>query len=286
MRNLEHRGDLVYGGNGWSLLSRVQDFQTVDSTIAPSDRPYARLPQLLLTVAPWRSDLGLEVGADAEYDFFEHSEKVDGRRDALAPWVSWPVRPPLWPPDPKRQVTHSGLCPPEHGRGGAERPLLPDPESLDLDGKLIFERETNFLVRGAVLRDPGAAPVLCAHELRGSERHAAVRYHRARRSTSRASFAPTASPGYDRVGDENRLTLGLTSRSLNEGDGRELFRASMGQIFYFADHQVQLLGAADDSRTSSVAGELAASFLGQWSGRVSFQWDPQRRYQPRDAASY
>ncbi len=35
-----------YFSENWSLLGRVQDYQTIDSAILPEDRPYQRLPQI------------------------------------------------------------------------------------------------------------------------------------------------------------------------------------------------------------------------------------------------
>jgi len=40
---LERTGSVTYGGDGWSGLAQVQAFQTLDETIAPTDRPYRRL---------------------------------------------------------------------------------------------------------------------------------------------------------------------------------------------------------------------------------------------------
>ena len=70
------------------------------------------------------------------------------------------------------------------------------------------------------------------------------------------------------------MTLGLTSRTLDEGGGRELFSVSIGQVLFFADRQVQISKPTQDSQTSSVAGELTARLLTNWSGRASFQYNP------------
>ncbi len=43
--------------------------------------------------------------------------------------------------------------------------------------------------------------------------------------------------GYDRIGDTNQLSLGITSRFLEE-NGYERFRFGIGQVFYFKDREV------------------------------------------------
>jgi lipopolysaccharide assembly outer membrane protein LptD (OstA) len=61
-------------------------------------------------------------------------------------------------------------------------------------------------------------------------------------------FRPNRFTGYDRIGDENRLTLGLTSRTIANQTGQELFRASVGQIYFFEDRRVQLSGDSVEGR--------------------------------------
>ncbi|MCV6614785.1 MAG: LPS assembly protein LptD, partial [Cellvibrionaceae bacterium] len=51
--------------------------------------------------------------------------------------------------------------------------------------------------------------------------------------------------GFDRIDDANQLSLGLTSRFINQRSGEEWLRLSLGQIFYFEDRQVSLTGEFD-----------------------------------------
>jgi len=271
VRNLEQRGDLVYAGDGWSLLSRAQQFQTLDDTIAPSDRPYGRLPQLLLTASPWRGQLGIEAGADAEYDYFDHSTKVHGQRFAMAPWVSWPLRKPYGHLIPRAKLRAAGYALIDQTEGLSTDPVYAIP-TLSLDGKLIFERPLDWLGRPALqtleprtfylytpYRDQSDAPTFDTTPLDFS---------------FSSLFRDNRFTGRDRIADANQLTLGLTSRTLDQGDGRELFSASVGQILFFEDRAVQMSGSTQDSQTSALAGELAARLLTNWSARASFQYDP------------
>ena len=102
--------------------------------------------------------------------------------------------------------------------------------------------------------------------------------------------------GTDRVGDENKLSLGLTSR-LIEDNGFERQRISVGQAYYFKDRKVQLPGIDADraDATSSVspyALEYAYRFNRDWRATADYNWDPETRsprsgsammhYQPED----
>ena len=102
--------------------------------------------------------------------------------------------------------------------------------------------------------------------------------------------------GTDRVGDENKLSLGLTSR-LIEDNGFERQRISVGQAYYFKNRKVQLPGISDDRKdaTSSMspyALEYAYRFNRDWRATADYNWDPETRsprsgsammhYQPED----
>jgi len=81
--------------------------------------------------------------------------------------------------------------------------------------------------------------------------------------------------GADRIADANQLSLALTSRLINGGDGREVFRGSIGQIVYFDDRRVSLEDEAPDTRdTSDFVGELAGEFKNSWRAKGSIQWNP------------
>ncbi|WP_070414528.1 LPS-assembly protein LptD [Pseudomonas lundensis] len=102
--------------------------------------------------------------------------------------------------------------------------------------------------------------------------------------------------GTDRVGDENKLSLGLTSRWIEE-NGFERQRISVGQAYYFKDRKVQMPDIPEnrDDSTSSVspyALEYAYRFNRDWRATADYNWDPETRsprsgsammhYQPED----
>ncbi len=85
--------------------------------------------------------------------------------------------------------------------------------------------------------------------------------------------------GRDRIGDENKLSLGVTSRWL-EANGFERQRISIGQALYLRDRKVQLPGVdyrtRDDARAdvSPYALEYLYRFNRDWTLRSDFNWDP------------
>ena len=53
-------------------------------------------------------------------------------------------------------------------------------------------------------------------------------------------FSDNRFSGADRHGDADQLTLALTSRLLDDRNGKERLRGSIGQIHYFRDREVTL----------------------------------------------
>ena len=103
--------------------------------------------------------------------------------------------------------------------------------------------------------------------------------------------------GRDRIGDENKLSLGVTNRWI-EPNGFERQRFSIGQAFYFEDRQVQLPGIDYRTRQDSQASvspyalEYLYRFNRDWRFSSDFNWDPDSHttrsgsamfhYQPED----
>ena len=278
LRNLPQRGDLRYSGDGYWWLARIQDFQTVDPTIPADSRPYAQYPHVELNLGPTRPAGFADLALEARYDYFDHSAKVHGSRMVALPSIQMPLRRSFGHFIPRARVYYTGyeLSDVDPGVASQQSHVIP---SLDLDGKLIFEREADWF-GGPVLQtlEPRLYYVLTTYE----DQSDSPLFDTTELDFSFASlFRPNRFTGYDRVGDENRLTLALTSRTLDNRDGRELFRASVGQILYFREREVQLLGGAlGDDPSSSVAGELAASLHEDWSARASLQWNPHETESP------
>ncbi|NMX93726.1 MULTISPECIES: LPS-assembly protein LptD [unclassified Pseudomonas] len=103
--------------------------------------------------------------------------------------------------------------------------------------------------------------------------------------------------GKDRIGDENKLSLGVTSRWIEE-NGFERQRVSVGQALYFKDREVQLPGivAADradaQSDVSPIALDYEFRFNRDWRATADYNWDTESHaarsgsamfhYQPED----
>ncbi|UVH48325.1 LPS-assembly protein LptD [Pseudomonas sp. CBSPBW29] len=95
--------------------------------------------------------------------------------------------------------------------------------------------------------------------------------------------------GGDRIGDENKLSLGVTSRWIEE-NGFERQRVSIGQAIYFKDREVQLPGidatTRDDAHenVSPIALDYSFRFNRDWRATADYNWDP-TTHSPRSGSA-
>ncbi len=103
--------------------------------------------------------------------------------------------------------------------------------------------------------------------------------------------------GRDRIGDENKLSLGVTNRWI-QPNGFERQRFSIGQAAYFADRKVQMPGIDFSARKDALSSvspyalEYLYRFNRDWRLTSDFNWDPDSHstrsgsamfhYQPED----
>jgi LPS-assembly protein len=82
--------------------------------------------------------------------------------------------------------------------------------------------------------------------------------------------------GTDRVGDANRLALGLTGRLFDGRNGRQYLAATLGQSFNFSKPRVTLPGETlDTRRRSDLIANLDLRALRNWNLRLDLAWNPE-----------
>ena len=271
--HLPRRVDASYRGDAWDALVRVEDFQTLDRTILPRDRPYARLPQILVrTISPERSR-ALNFNATAELAYFDQRSLTTGARVDVRPSLSYPIRDAGAFVTPKAALHYTGY---NLDRTEAEASLDDQPQrvvpSFSLDGGVFFERPASLYGRPFT------------HTIEPRLYYLLVPYSRQDDmpsfDTSRSGFSfdhlfrENRFTGGDRMGDTSQLTLAATSRLLDERGG-ELARVSLGQIRYFRDRRVVLDegGEPETGEASSLVAELEARPARKWRLRANLQYD-------------
>jgi LPS-assembly protein len=92
--------------------------------------------------------------------------------------------------------------------------------------------------------------------------------------------------GLDRIGDANQISFSLSSRFYNQ-QGKELFSAGVGQIYYFSDRRVALPGQSVQTQTQSdVLFELRSQWAAHTYTTVQVQWDEQHSRAGRGSLNF
>ena len=267
------RFDARYRGDGWGALVRLQDFQTLDRTILPRHRPHARLPHILLRTDIPERNRALNIGAAAEFTYFEQRLRTSGARVDLQPSVSWPIRTAGTFVIPKATLHFTGY---DLNRTEAETASDDTPSRLlpgvSLDSGLFLERPVILQGRSLIHT---IEPRLHYLHVPFESQDGLPNFDTGRPAFSFAQlFRENRFSGRDRIGDAHQLTFALTSRLLDERGG-ERVRASIGQIRYFQDRRVVLGESAGPETTSAsdIVAEIAARPGRKWHLQVDFQYD-------------
>ena len=257
-----------YFGQRWSLLALFQDYQTIDEAILPTDEPYRRLPQIRASGYWPDSVLGLDYSFDGELVNFDRDIGVTGWRLNMVPEIRLPITRPGWffVPGVKLDYTQydlSNRLPGEDLEPNRTLPIASVDMGLNferlmktegriqtIEPRLLyvhvpFEQQDNLPVFDTILPDLNL-----------------VQLYRENRFL-----------GVDRITDTDQLSIGVTSRIIESGSGRELMSATIGQALYLSNQNVTLPGqsvATGDS--SDYIAELRFLVYDNLNFDVGHQW--------------
>ncbi|MBI3773656.1 MAG: LPS assembly protein LptD [Gammaproteobacteria bacterium] len=233
-----------------NLMAQAQDYQTVDDTIPYSARPYRRLPQVALTADTSPVDW-FRYGVNSEWVRFHEQDHLNGERFDLATYASLPMENAAGFFIPKLTLRHTDYQLEKENNPLPDRSPYRNISTLSLDSGLFFERDMNFFGSSLLqtfepqlfylytpYRDQSLIPVFDSSTVSFS---------------SAQLFQENRFSGRDRVGDTEQVSLSLTSRFLQQDDGFERFRTTVGQIYYLRDRKVSLGGDVLDTTTNTDA---------------------------------
>lgn len=285
-----NQADLRYVSTHWNFIGRLQGYQTLHPiTQGPVDNQYRKLPELLLDGYYHHAPYHTAWRFKNSFDYFDKLKNpgtdyqpVTGDRLNINPAVALPMHSIYGFFNPQIQVsgTNYDLHHQMMDRSESITRVLP---IANLDAGLFFERDLfvgPFSYRQTLeprlfylyvpyenqddipLFDTGVQPFKFAQLFR----------------TNRFS-------GIDRIGDANQLSIALTSRLLNQDNGEEKLRASIGQIVYFDNRKVNIEPSSGDlvsiansvppdTTASPIVGELDYHINRHWNLHSEGAWDP------------
>lgn len=268
--HVRRRLDLELYDDAWSVLLRVDDYETLDELIALEDRPYRRLPQLAATGFWPASFLGLDYRVDSELAWFDRSTGVTGLRAHLSPELALPVRVAGFDFRASAALDHTRYRLNDTAPGEAGQPDRTVP---------VYSAEL-----GTVLERSAGRGGRWIHTLEPRAQYVYVPF----RDQSDLPVFDTVRPdfnvvqlfrenryvGLDRLGDTEQLNLGVTTRLLRARDGSQFLTGTIGTAFYFSDREVVLPDEEpSDANSSDYLAELGMNIADRWSLDLGYQWD-------------
>jgi len=269
---LKRTGKVDYTTSWWQLSAQVDDYQTLDRTIADSSRPYQRLPRVTLRLASPVRPLGIESNLNSEVVRFDASKRVTGDRVDLWPDISLPIRRSAFEITPKTGVRFTNYKLDRQDPSVSSNPSRTTPFA-SLDSTVYFERDMNI---GSARYTHTLEPRLFYLYVQGENQDEIPLFDASQPTFSyRELFEENRFNGADRMGDANQAALAVTTRLLDPNTGAERLRASIGELFYFSNRNVTLDNSQPlTNNTSDIAGELEIALARSWTGKADLVWNP------------
>jgi len=267
--HLDRFVDFSFFAPNWSLLTRFQNYQTIDPVLTDVERPYERTPQILFG-GRWLGPLVM-FDSDTELVSFDRNVGPVGWRLDSTQEVSLRFARAgmfLTPAIGYRQTNY-----------WIDNPLPGEEETLtrglpigSLDMGLKFERETTRRQRSWVqtleprllyvhvpFEDQAALPVF----------DTIVPDFNLIQLFRKYQFV-----GPDRIADTNQVSFGVTTRLIDAKNGRERLTGSLGQTRYLDPQLVTLPGIAPtDTDASDYVAELGIGLSDSWAVDFGYQWN-------------
>ena len=268
---VERRADLIYSRPGIRLSGRVQDFQSLDPTLAPGREPYRRLPQILLEAGESRES-GLFWDLRSELVQFDRRDSVTGLRVDVEPELGFRHDAGGYFVEPRVALRYTGYDLDDVPAEVDSRPTRSIPR-VSVDSGLILER---WLEDGSLQT---LEPRVYYGYVPFRDQDDIPRFDTSEREFSFDSlFTTRRFVGADRVGDTHQVTTALTSRVIDPRTGSERLSLSAGQITYLEDRRVRLRPRDPPLRgnRSDLAAEALARFGRSWQAQTSVIFDTDR----------
>ncbi|MDP5053403.1 MAG: LPS assembly protein LptD [Congregibacter sp.] len=273
--NLLQLGQVDYLGDDWLVNFPAQQFQPLAEDIRDD---YKKLPQITAQYRSQGTPFALNPIGMLQYSNFDTdaAELATGQRLYGEAGVTYPMS---WQYGFLRSTAKYRAL--QYALNRQIGDLDENPGALaglaSVDGGLFFERRAQLVDKNVVQTlEPRVFYLYSQYDEQTDQpdfdsAELTFNYNQL--------FRDTRFSGRDRLDDANRMSIGLTTRFLDESSGEELFNASIGQIVYFNNRRVRLNAGAPelDRSNSELAGEFNFYPNDRLSVRSNLQYDPSTR---------
>jgi LPS-assembly protein len=272
--NLVQEGGLIFNSRSWNATAKVQQFQTLQDPAAPIPVPYARLPQLTFNTQPGYSRANVALAG--EYVSFSHPTSLNGKRMVLNPSVSYPlVNDPAIYVTPRVALHATAYSMGANNFTGVQNATRVLP-IYSVDSGVAFERDADMF-GGEYLQtlEPRIFYVYVPYE----NQDFLPNFDTAQADFSFVQmFTENRFFGSDRVGDADHVTLAMSSRLIERGNGMERLKITMGERFSFKTPRVNLVTPTTTINKSDILIAASGRLTDAWSLENEFQFDPNQTH--------
>jgi LPS-assembly protein len=261
--------DVDFYAPNWSMLTRFQDYQTIDEALTDAERPYERAPQMLFS-GRWFGRL-LSFDSNTEIVNFERNVGVTGwRLDSTQELSLRFARSGMYlTPAVALRETNYWLDDTPAGEDDTKSRGLPI-GSLDMGMK--FERDAN---RGRRSWVQTLEPRLLYVHVPYVDQSTLPVFDTIMPDFNLIQlFRKYQFVGPDRIADTDQWSFGVTTRLINPESGRERLTATLGQTRYLSAQHVALPGnLPNDASSSDYVAEVSIGVRDAWALDMGYQWN-------------
>jgi LPS-assembly protein len=277
--HLSQNVDLVASYTNWHMRALLQTYETLDLTIAESDRPYRMLPKIEIKGDEQLLDnLNFTLGTQWVNFVHEDDVNIEGPRFIFQPGLELVLQSSGWFLKPAIEYNHTQY---NVADGGGTKIDTPDRNLpiTSIDSGIFLERNMgNGLINTL---EPRLFYLYVPYE----DQNSLPLFDSSVPDFSLLQmFRKNRFNGGDRIGDANQMTAALRSRIINPATGDEYMRATIGQIYYFDDRRITPTGIPETSKSSDVIAEISGE-LASWRATAGMQWDIERHNSAKHNAS-
>ena len=277
--NLDRRAAVQYSSDDWQFSMLLQQYKSIDDQLLPAEEAYQRLPEMNISV--YQSMNAFHLDWQSQYVYFYRDEdnlmgddKAYGSRLRHQPKISLPLRQSWGYVEPSFTLDHTDYAlqsySPVNNHISRTIPVY------EVDSGLYFDRPSSFISKDLRL---SLEPRIYYVYSEAKEQDDIPNFDSALPSFYYDRlFKPNRFSGSDRIGDNNRLTLGFTTRWTDKHNGVDRAVFSLGQIYHYDDRIVNLNGAGQSTRSGSLLASkislkphdnIAFSMTGLWDSRTN-----------------
>lgn len=310
---------LTTASRGWNFQAELQEYQLLQDTASPLIKPYSYAPRLAASKAhravPGRDAMPLDWNVSTELTSYQHPTLAEGERAVASGSVALRHFQQGFYITPKvaLHATHY-----EHRKNGSssqtQDKYLTDPSGTIYANNVgtttasytrvlpTFSTEVSTILDrsvavGSLGLEQTLEPKISYIYTPYKDQSKYPVFDTGSPSLNFAQiFSESAFNGQDRVADLNQVTVGVTTRFIEERTGAERFRAAVGQRFYLDDQRVTLPGGTvRTDRKSDLLGQITARPIKDWVTDAQAQYTPStsrwqsvsfvNRYNPKPAST-